>query len=140
MIAGRAQNMRNNMRCRRLAVGAGNTDHTHTFAGIIVVKRYHIFNSPVNIGNSNLRNLLRQIEMFCREYGHGALFRGLPRKYGSVYMGTGNADKKIPPFDFPGIGRNTRDFHSVIAFYIVNALNLPAKFPDRFHTTSLLNL
>ena len=43
MMAGRTQDMGNDVGRRRLAVGTGDADHAHLFAGIVIKERDHVF-------------------------------------------------------------------------------------------------
>ena len=43
VMAGRTEDMGDDVSRRRLAVGAGDADHAHLFAGIVIKERDHVF-------------------------------------------------------------------------------------------------
>lgn len=71
MVAGSPQDMGDDVGRRRLAVGAGDTDHAHLLAGIIIKERNHVFQGMMNIRYLDLDRALGQIQVFRRQDGDG---------------------------------------------------------------------
>ena len=83
MIACSPQDMGDDVSRRRLAVGAGDADHAHLLARIIIKERDHVFQGVMDVRYLDLDGALGQVEMFRRQDGDGTpLFRqpGLQRR------------------------------------------------------------
>ena len=103
MISCSPQDMGDDVSRRRLAVSAGDADHAHLLARIIIKERDHVFQGVMDVRYLDLDGALGQVEVFRRQDGDGPLFDSLGCKGGAIDVDTGNADEEIARFNLARI-------------------------------------
>ena len=103
MIACSPQDMGDDVSRRRLAVSAGDADHAHLLARIIIKERDYVFQGVMDVRYLDLDSALGQVEVFRRQDGDGPFFDSLGCKGGAIDVDTGNADEEIARFNLARI-------------------------------------
>ena len=116
LIAGMTQDSPRDVACRRLAIRARNTDHTHAAGRVIMEERNNQIQRRLQFWYAEDSHARRNLKILtgCQH----SLRTGLDclrNEHMPIHMNAGNADEQRTIFDFTGIMLNPRNLRFFIA-------------------------